>query len=273
MLKKSVVFVAVLTLAACGDSDSKDKQNTGGMSANQAGGMAANQAGGMATATSKLSFFVQNAQTSMGLANAEICVDGQNECLTSDAEGNVKVAMDYAVGVTIKASIKAGGFMTARINGVTIARDANATPLTIPMVAEGVVALLGQNAEGVDSLDDTKGHIAFVAAYANSGGTNGVENVSLSLEPANSAMGPHYTKAGKLVDLIADNPYDPMLKATTNSGAINYFNVTPGQYTATTAGAPDGCNVIFGVPGDNSTIKTDVKAGELTYLSIICPEK
>ena len=243
-----------LFLFACEDSDSSDGETP-------AADASMSDAG--AEETVSIRYTARNAQTDELITDAEICIDGR-ECVTADEEG--VVVLEFAVGSRVGVSAKAGGYMTAR--GIGTVPETDLTDYSLPLILEGVVNLLGTKA-GIDSLDAEKGHIAFLAVYPGDEVDGEKEGVSVAIEPAGDGVGPKYVMDGDVIELLTGDLYDDTLMSTSSSGAVNYFNITPGSYTLSLTGA-EGCEPFFGIENEDGTVEFDIKANEITYLLITC---
>jgi len=249
-----ILSLIVLGLFACGESHSDhDHTPTADTSVSDTA----------APKTIKVTYTAVNAQTDEAIPGAEICVDGQ-DCLVSDDAGVVE--LELVVGTRIDVSAKAAGFTTAR--GSAIVADNAVTEFSLPLILEVVVTLLANQA-GAETVDPERGHIAFLSVYPGDDVVGEKSGVSLTINPAGDGIGPKYVKDGDIIELLAEDLYDDTLTATTSSGAVNYFNLTPGDYSLSVSGA-EGCTSFFGVENADGTIGFDVKANEITYLLYTC---
>ena len=177
-------------------------------------------------------------------------------------------AVEFAVGASFSGSVRAESFMSVRGSATLSADIAEDFTFPLPLISEGVVSLLATKA-GAESFDRSKGHIVFLAD--NEGMETGSRaGVSLTLEPAGGGIGPKYIKEGELTELILADPYDDSLEATTSSGVANFYNITPGDYTLQLSGA-EGCSPFLGRGEGTDSVQFDVKANELSYVTVICP--
>ena len=214
-------------------------------------------------------FVAQNALDNSPVTDAEFCLEDEDECLKPDESGVFTLA--YEFGTPVRGSVKSSGYVTARTSAV-LRNNRKATPGGVPLLLEAVVETIA-TAGGVESLDETKGHVAFLATIAGMMETpNGKEGITMTIEPAIGGTGELFLKGGDVFQLLNDgeNIYDDSATATTNSGAVNIFNAEPGEYTLTINGAED-CTTFFGVPGEDGSITFDVKPAEISYVNIFCP--
>ena len=259
-----ILCLIAVFIFACEESESTNNEMSGGSTGGAtAGGTVAGGSNADEPKTINVTYMAQNAQTGEVILNAEVCIDGR-ECATADDEG--KVIVEFTEGDTFSGSVKASNFMTAR--GSATLNTSEDFTFTIPLIQEAIVTVLADKA-GVESVDPAKGHIVFLAT--NEGMDTGARsNVSVSLEPSGDEIGPKYIKEGDVTELIADNPYDDNLESTSSSGLVNFYNVEPGEYTLTLTGADD-CSTFLGSGQEDGSVGFDVKAGELSYVTVRCP--
>ena len=257
------LFSITLFLLACGESESDGSAN--GNETDRSVASPAADAGAPDAVTITVTYITRNAQSQELIAGAEVCIDGR-DCVITDEEGQATV--EFSAGESFSGSIRAEGFMSVR-GSATLGADIEENfNFPAPLIPEGVVALLASKA-GLETIDREKGHILFLAN--NEGADTGARaGVSATLEPAGSEIGPKYVKEGEILELILDDPYDDSLEATTTSGFINFYNVTPGDYTLRLTGT-EGCYPFLGRGQDAESVQFDVKANELSYVTVICP--
>ena len=246
--------VALIAVSCDGQDDSSRDPNSTTWSA---------EAGGN-TAKGNVIFVVRNTTNGNPIADAEFCLDQADTCQSTNTDGSVSVP--YVGNEALRASIRSPGFVTARVN--IYPEQATIPEFTVPMVLEGILALLVSNA-GVD-IDETKGHIAFIASTGYRP-LDGQAGISLSFTPNPGGTGVLYFKEGDITQLIAGDAYDRRAEATSSAGAANLYNVDPGRYSLSLSGA-DGCETFLGLLNDDDSIDFDIKAGEVTYINLNCPD-
>ena len=124
-------------------------------------------------------------------------------------------------------------------------------------------------AEGVDAVDATKGHVAILAGDGNGGQVAGV---TFTVDPI-SGVGPQYFAEGNLLANSATGmAYDNAATATTSNGFANVINADPGAYTLTATHETATCIATQGIQNEDGSVGFDIAAGELTYVLLICTE-
>ena len=195
-------------------------------------------------------------------------VDGA-ECYTTDANGVANVM--YEAGVDHVSTIAADGYFTGRVSyNVTPSADGTIATNGQQILPAANVETIVTPADGVDAVDETKGHVAIWAGNSAGGFVSGV---TFTVDPV-SGVGPQYFAEGNLlVNSAMGMAYDSEATATTSNGFANVINADPGTYTLTATHETATCVTSFnGIPNEDGSIGFDVAAAQLTYVSVICTE-
>ena len=190
------------------------------------------------------------------------------ECYTTDANGNATVM--YEPNADHVATASAEGYMTARSSyNITPAEDGTIAGLTQQLLGASVVETVVTQADGVDAVDATKGHLAI---FVGNGNGSPVAGVTFTLNPM-SGVGPQYFAEGNLlVNSATGMAYDSEATATTSNGFANVINADPGAYTLTATHESATCTANQGIQNEDGTVGFDIAAGELTYVLLTCTE-
>ncbi|MGB0647125.1 MAG: hypothetical protein ACPGQS_08110 [Bradymonadia bacterium] len=190
------------------------------------------------------------------------------ECYTTDANGNAAVM--YEPGVDHVATASADGYMTARSSyNIVPAEDGTIASLTQQLLGTTVIETVVTQADGVEAVDPTKGHLAI---FVGNGRGSPVAGVSFAVTPM-SGVGPQYFAEGNLlVNTASGMAYDNEATATTSNGFANVINADPGSYTLTATHESATCIAFQGIQNEDGTVGFDIAAGELSYVLLTCTE-
>jgi hypothetical protein len=190
------------------------------------------------------------------------------ECYTTDANGFADLMYEPNVDHVARAS--AEGYLPARQSyNVTPFADGTIPDLVTQLFPPSGIANLVVQAEGVDAVDDTKGHALIWAGDGNGGFLSGV---TFTVEPI-SGVGPVYIAEGDFIqNSFAGNAYDASATATSSNGTANLINVDAGSYTLTATHESATCIAFSGIQNEDGTIGFDIAVGELSYIGLVCTE-
>lgn len=190
------------------------------------------------------------------------------ECYTTDANGVAE--MNYEPNADHVATVSAEGYVTARQSyNVAAPQDGTIPTLVTQLFPPSGISNLVTQAEGVDAVDETKGHALMWANDLDGGFVSGI---SFMVTPT-SGVGPVYIAEGDFIqNSLAGVAYDETATATSSNGTANLINVDAGLYTTTVTHDSADCFAFSGIQNDDGTVGFDITAGEITYVSVICTE-
>ena len=199
---------------------------------------------------------ITNLLTADGESGVEICVEGTDDCATSDASGAYRVRAEAEAEVELVVSLD--GHRSLLVPVQTGAEDAALRPLSL--LPEAIVDAQA-NAVGATG-DPALGQLVFSVSNGIAGDGTNVAGVVATLEPA-SGVGVFYLGSTGLPD---DN-----LEATSSNGGGGWLDVTPGAAALTFTNLPAGCVTLYGWDGP-TPLRFSVRAAHATVLRIECAD-
>ncbi len=179
--------------------------------------------------------------------------------------------MEYTPNEAFTITATKEGYMTGRLSGIaTPPEDGTILQNGTSLFPAAFITNVVTQAEGVDAVDETKGHAVLWGFKA---GVEGVAaGISFEITPADGGVGPVYFAEGDLFANVADNnAYDSEASVTTSAGFANLINMEPGDYSVSAKMGDVNCAAFIGLPGDGDVINFDIAAGQLTYIAAVCP--
>ena len=199
-----------------------------------------------------------------GLADAQVCVVGLKECVTTQSDGTYTfsaVPGNSEISLTVDKPGYLGGVIP--VSDAFLAIEPPPASEVVPVISLGssILVDLQMGILDVDALADT-GQVAFSISNGVNGDGINVADMRVSLIPS-GGDGPFYSNEGGLPD--------PGLEQTSANGGGVFVNLAPGRYTLNHLNLPQNCTPMLGW-GEASAITFEVMVNRVTYARVECME-